>query len=118
MRPSLGQRLLLAALVSLAFACTASPEKTCEKLIGLRRADAASRNKPLSPDKEAQLRTKCVADMQEMDGRDRDAYVCSADCIGRINELDLAMTCMSLCDYKKPAPKPAPADSLVAPSMP
>jgi hypothetical protein len=106
-------RLLLAALVSFALACTASPEKTCEKLLELRRA-----SKPLSPDKEAQLRTKCIADMQEMDGRDRDAYVCSADCIGRTNELEIASTCLTLCDYKKPAAKPAPADSLVTPSIP
>lgn len=111
-------RVVLAAVLSFVFACTASPEKTCEKLVGLRRADALSRNQPLSPEREAQLRTKCVADMREMDGRDRDAYICSADCIGRVNELEIAATCVSLCDYKKPAPKPAPADSLMAPPMP
>jgi hypothetical protein len=110
-------RLLALASALLLFGCTAPPEKTCEKLIALRRADAATRNKPFAPEREAQLRDKCLADMREMDGRDRDAYVCAADCIGRVNDLDLASTCVSLCDHKKP-PKPAPADSLVKPATP
>ncbi|MGZ3418259.1 MAG: hypothetical protein ACXVEF_02360 [Polyangiales bacterium] len=101
-----------ALIAAIALGCTAPPEKTCEALIKLRRADAASRNKPLTPEKEAQLQGKCVADMREMEERDHDAYVCAADCVGRVNDLDLASTCVSLCDYKKNT-KPAPSSSLV-----
>jgi hypothetical protein len=109
-------RRLLFAVVLIGLGCTAAPEKTCEQMLGLRRADAQARGKPFTPEREAQVRDKCLAEMREMDGRDRDAYVCAADCIRRANEAEIATICVNLCDYKKKQiAKPAPASSIAAP---
>lgn len=106
----------LLLLLAFAFvpACTPSIDETCNKMIALHRSDAATRGKPFPADREAKTREKCLADMHEMDGRDPDAYKCSADCIKRVKELDFALTCVSLCDYTKEK-KPAAAPSTVVP---
>ena len=58
---------LRCSIVVVLLGCTAAPEKTCEKIVSLRRADAQTRGKSFTPEREAQVRDKCLADMREMD---------------------------------------------------
>lgn len=84
-------RLLTAAAVcSLFFACTPSPDKVCSHVVDVLQKDSKDKDKDKkgSDDDIKKFKDSCATDMQKMKDKDSAQYATCAKCIMAVDKAD------------------------------